>query len=139
MEYHFKIHKEKKQYWAECVEIPYCHTIGKDLEELNKNMTEVINLVLDEPENSKVILPLPKKVRAKNIIAVKPDIQIAFAMILRQFRLTQGLSQRQMAQKLGRVLSQYQKLEKSKTANPNLKTIKNLKSKFPELNLADIF
>ena len=104
MEYHFKVHKEKNGYRAECLEIPYCHTEAKTLKELESNMVEVLNLVLDEPENSKKILPYPRKrVIAKNITKVRPDIQVAFAMILRQFRLSKGLTQRQMAKKMGGV------------------------------------
>ena len=33
MEYHFKIHKEKNGYWAECIELSGCNTQGDTLEE----------------------------------------------------------------------------------------------------------
>ena len=56
MKYHFKIHKEKNLYWAECIELKGCVTQGKTLVELKKNMAEALNLYIEEPENSKMFL-----------------------------------------------------------------------------------
>jgi len=51
MVYHFKIHKEQKGYWAECIEIDGCSTQGDSLDELLINAAEALNLLLDGPEN----------------------------------------------------------------------------------------
>ena len=66
MKYHFKIHKEGKGFWAECLEIPECVTQGDSKEELFDNMEDAINTYLEEPEDSKFLAPLPKRFIKKN-------------------------------------------------------------------------
>jgi antitoxin HicB len=137
MRYHFKVHREKKGYWAECVELKGCATQAGSKTELIKNASEALNLYLDEPESSKVIFPEPKSsVRGKDILEVSVEPKIAFALALRQERVKNHLTQSQVAKKLGLKNSySYQRLENSKTANPSLMTIASIKSIFPDLNL----
>ena len=61
MFYHFKIHKEKKGLWAECIELKGAVTQGKTKQELEKMMKEALNLYLDEPSDSRLPVPLPKR------------------------------------------------------------------------------
>jgi antitoxin HicB len=42
MKYHFKIHKEGKGFWAECIELSGCFTEADSKEELRKNMHEIL-------------------------------------------------------------------------------------------------
>jgi antitoxin HicB len=135
MNYHFKIHKEKKGFWAECLEIPGCLTQVDTLKELEFNMQEALSLVLDEPEDSKVIYPLPNdkfnKISSVKEVAVEPNI--AFAFLLRRSRLMKGLTQVQMKEKLHfKNLFSYQKLEMAKYANPTLKSLKRIKDALPD-------
>ncbi len=134
MTYHFKIHKSKKGFWAECIEISGCHTQGETLEELELSMKEALNLLLDEPVHSKVIFPLPKKnVSGKNIVPIEVEPNVAFAFLLRRERLLNGLTQVQMKEKLQfKNLFSYQKLEMSKYANPTLKSLKKIKDIIPD-------
>jgi antitoxin HicB len=140
MRYHFKVHQEKKGYWAECVELKGCITQANSKKELFAHAQEALNLYLDEPENSKVIFPEPNgSAKGKELIEVPVDPKIAFAMILRQERVKHHLTQNQVAKKLGyKNPYSYQRLENSKTANPSLLTIVSLKSIFPDLNLETI-
>lgn len=141
MKYNFKIHKEKNGYWAECIEMPGCVTEGDDLNELKKNMKEVLNLYLEEPDNSKVIFSLPKKkVNKKDVISVSVKPNISFSMLLRMYRLENKITQRQAANKLGmKNIYSYQKLEKAKTSNPTLKTLSKIKEVFSDFNYNLIF
>lgn len=135
MIYHFKIHKEKNGYWAECLEIPGCSTQGDSLGELAVNAQEALNLLLDEPENSKVIFPLPAKniKDSKNTINVKVEPSIAFAFLMRRTRLMKGLTQHEMKSLLKfKTLFSYQKLERAKYANPTLKSMEHIKDCLPE-------
>jgi antitoxin HicB len=140
MRYHFKVHQEKKGYWAKCVELEGCLTQANTKKKLTENAQEALNLYLDEPENSKVIFPEPlSSVKGPEIIEVPVDPKIAFAMALRQERIKNHLTQNQVAKKLGfKSPYSYQRLENSRTANPSLLTIALLKSIFPELNLEAI-
>jgi antitoxin HicB len=141
MFYNFKIHKEKKGYWAECLELKGCITQANSYEELLKNMEESLNLYLDEPDNSNIIFPLPKKnIPGKSIVKIPVNHKIAFALKMKKLRAKKGLSQRQVADLLGmKNIYSYQRLESTKKANPNLSTIARIKSIFPDFNVDDIF
>ena len=136
MRYHFKVHREAKGYWAECVELNGCITQADTKKELYQNAEEALNLYLDEPESSKEIFPEPRKgIRGKEVIEVHVNPKIAFAMALRQERIKNNMTQNQVAKKLGlKNPYSYQRLESSKTANPSLMTIAAIKSIFPDLN-----
>lgn len=136
MKYHFKIHKEGKGYWAECLELKGCVTQGDDLEDLKRNMKEVLDLYLDEPADSRAFFPLPKKrTPGRNVIEVAVHPQIALAVLLRRERLKKKWTQTAVADLLGMPLYSYQRLENSKTANPEWKTLTKLLRLFPELDI----
>ena len=138
MFYHFKIHKEKKGFWAECIELKGAVTQGKTIEELEKMMKEALNLYLDEPSDSRLPVPLPKKnVKGNNIVKVPVDPSIAFAIMLRHLRMKNKLTQRQIASRLGmKDIFSYQRLEKS--SNPRLSTLAKIKREFPDFNVDEI-
>jgi predicted RNase H-like HicB family nuclease len=138
MNYHFKIHKEKKGYWAECIEIPGCVTQGDNLDELKSHMKEALNLILDEPADSKILFNLPnlKIKEEKSMVKVEVDPHIAFAFLMRHYRLEHEMTQSQMKEKLQfKNLFSYQKLEISKYANPTLKSLMKIKKAFPDFPL----
>jgi antitoxin HicB len=140
VKYHFKYTKEGSKYWAKCVELDGCFTQGKTLAELKENMHEALNLHLDEPANSKAVFSPPKtSVKGRNIVAVAVDPRIAFALNLRCLRAARGLTQKETAKRLGfRNLFSYQRLESSKTANPELMTLAKIKELFPEFDLDEV-
>ena len=141
MKYHFKTHRDKKGYWAECIELAGCRTQGNDKKELVVNMKEALDLYLSEPETSSVVFPEPRKnMKAKNVVEVQVSPSIAFALQLRQIRLKRKLTQKAMMSFLGILhLSNYQRLENPKKANPELKTLFELQNQLPELSVVKIF
>lgn len=136
MKYHFRVHKEGKGYWAECIELGGCITEADSMEELQKNMQEALNLYVEEPEDSKELATLPdESISAKNIVAVALDPQIAFAFMVRYYRIKHGLTQQQAAKKMGfETIFSYQRLEKRR-CNPSLKIITKIKRAFPEFSI----
>lgn len=141
MFYNFRVHKETKGYWAECVELKGCVTQADSYNVLLKNMEEALNLFLDEPETSVMVFPLPKKnIAGKFIVKVPVNHKIAFAVKMKIYRAGKGLSQRQAADLLGmKNIYSYQRLESTKKANPNLSTIARIKSIFPDFDIEDVF
>jgi predicted RNase H-like HicB family nuclease len=142
MIYHFKLHKEKKGYWAECLEIPQCVTQGESLQSLRDCCHEAINLYLDEPEDSKEIFPLPfNNLKArKDILEVEVESSIAFAFLMRRTRLVKGLTQHEMKDLLQfKNLFAYQKLEMAKYANPTLKSLRKIKDCIPDFSFNFLF
>lgn len=143
MHYHFKIHKDKDGYWGHCLELQGCQSQGDNQAELEKNLEEALNLYLDEPQGSNVLFPFPDKLLAQgqdDIMEVAVDPGIAFANYLRMIRLRHKMTQKEVALKLGyKSIWAYQKLESTKKANPELKTIAKIKKMFPEFDLNLLF
>jgi len=136
MHYHFKIHKESDGYWGECCELDGCMSQGGTRAELMRNLREALNLYLDEPKDSQVLFKLPRKrVQGRNIVTVAVDSKIALAVMVRHERLKKKWTQKTTAEKLGIPLYSYQKLESSRTANPQWKTLVKLRRLFPSLDL----
>ncbi len=136
MKYHFKVHKEKKGFWAECIEIPTCLTQGDTWEELYENMQDALHTYLEEPEDSQYLAPLPKKSikTSRRIVEVPVEPSVALAFSLRRERIKNGLTQQQAAEMLGmKGLYSYQRLEKK--CNPKLEMIFRIVSLFPSLSL----
>ena len=136
MKYHFRIKKENKGYSAKCIELEGCVTQADSKKKLEENMKEALHLYLEEPIDSKQEFALPeKRASSRNIIAVEVEPGIAFAVLMRNLRLSRGLTQKQAAARLGlKNLYSYQRLESAK-ANPQLKTLQKVKQTFPELEL----
>lgn len=137
MKYHFKVHKEKKGFWAQCIELEGCITQADSMDELQKNMQEALNLYIEEPADSKELIPLPDESIhvTRNIVEVAVDSQIAFAFMVRYYRITHGLTQSQVAKKMGfDTIYSYQRLE-NKRCNPSLRIISKIKQVFPEFSV----
>ena len=137
MQYHFRIHKGKKGYWAESLEKGLgVTTQGDTLAELEKNLREALNLALNEPDDSKWMPPMPdESLHGKNVLSISVEPRVALATLIRISRLKQGLTQRNAADKMGiKHIRQYQLLE-SGNANPELGTLVKLKKTYPELSL----
>lgn len=137
MKYHFKIHKEGKGFWAECIELSGCFTQGDSMKELRQNMQEALNLYIEEPEDSRKLFPLPDDSIApsRSIVEVQVDPSIAFAFMVRYNRIQQGLTQQEAADKLGfENIYSYQRLE-NKKCNPTLKILFQIKKGFPEFSV----
>lgn len=141
MKYHFKVHTEANGFWAECIELPGCHSQGDTKVELMQNLEEALNLYLSEPADSKHIFPRPlNRSSAKSIVAVAVSPSVAFANRLREFRLRCKLTQHQMKDRLGiKHLSNYQRLEDPQRANPELQTMCHIKRQFPKFRFEDLF
>lgn len=142
MVYHFKIHKEADGYWAECLELQGCNAQGDDISELEENMKESLNLFLSEPESSKHIFPLPRVdiKKSKTIVKVQVDSSVAFAMLMRQIRINHAFTLKKMASILDyKNINSYVKLEKPKTANPELRTIAKVVKCFNDFPLTLLF
>lgn len=138
MKYHFKVHKEGKYYWAQCIELEGCITQGKNLRELHVNMEEALNLYIQEPEDSSELAPLPKKSirKSKSVVEVVVDPEIAFSFMVRYHRIKKHkITQNQAAKKMGfETLYSYQRLE-AKKCNPSLKILSRVKKAFPDFSI----
>lgn len=140
MNYHFKINEDSEGFWAECCELKGCLTQAKTLEILKESCSEALNLYLEEPNDSKMVFPLPDGSLDSNkkLIKVSVEPELALAVLLRFYRSNSKLTQKQVSELLGmKNLYSYQRLEKK--SNPTLNIIKKIHSVFPEIKLEYIF
>ena len=140
MHYHFKIHKEKTGFWADCVELEGCRSEGDNLEELKSNLQDALDLYLSEPSDSNLFFPPPKeKINKKDVIQVAVSPNVAFAYNLRKQRILNKMTQKEVTEKLGlKNLYSYQRLESAQTSNPALSTLYKIKQVFPKLKVDDL-
>jgi antitoxin HicB len=137
MFYHFKIHKEKKGFWAKCIELPGCVTQGETMKELHEMMQDALNTYIEEPGDSESLAAMPDQSikTSKNIVKIAVDPTIAFAFLMRYLRIKHGLTQQEAATKMGfETIYSYQRLE-AKKCNPSLKMIARIKKVFPEFSV----
>lgn len=137
MKYHFKVHKEGKGFWAQCIELNGCITQADSMGELLENMEGALNLYVEEPEDSKDLAALPDDSikKAKTIVEVPVNPEIAFAFMVRYYRIKHGLTQQQAAKRMGfDTIYSYQRLE-AKRCNPTLKILLKIKKLFPDFSV----
>ncbi|MDX9957211.1 MAG: type II toxin-antitoxin system HicB family antitoxin [Spirochaetia bacterium] len=139
MRYHFKVHEERDGLWAECTELPGCRTQAETRDELPAACEESLNLYLEEPQDSKVVFPLPDEVldADPSFLGIEVEPELALAVLLRFYRHSSRLTQKQIAEMLGmKNIYSYQRLEKR--SNPTLSLIKKIHQIFPAINLGRI-
>lgn len=137
MKYHFKVHKDGKGFWAQCLELEGCITQASSMKKLYENMHEALNLYVQEPEDSKDLAALsdPTIRKSKNVVEISLDPEVAFSFMMRYYRIKHGLTQKEAAKKMGfETLYSYQRLE-ARRCNPSLKILSKVKQLFPELSL----
>lgn len=141
MEYHFKLHREEEGgLWAECIELKGCLSDGESIDELKNRLADALNLYLNEPEGSNMIFPLPDKSLDDNgeliRIPVKPNI--AFALLVRQYRISHRMTLDQAQKKVGlKNRNSYVRLESA--GNPTMDTIALVIQAFPEIDINECF
>ena len=138
--YHFKIHKEENGFWAESYELSGCVSQADTLPELKRACEEALNLYLEEPTDLKMVFPLPDSTldTNKTFLSVPVDPEIALAVLLRHYRSSSKLTQKQVSEMLGmKNVYSYQRLEKK--SNPTLHVMKKIHTVFPDMKLEHIF
>jgi DNA-binding XRE family transcriptional regulator/predicted RNase H-like HicB family nuclease len=128
--YYAKITKQSdKKYLVEFPELDGCLTEGTSLINAIKNAEEALNGYLASHCDRNLNIPLNKKYNGRNYHPIKIDIKIGFAILLREIRMKKGLTQKDVAEKLGISQQAYAKLETPKS-NPSLDTLKKISEAF---------
>jgi len=126
IQYFAKIEKQSDgNYLVEFPELEGCLTEGKTLGKALENAKEALDGYLASHCDRNRNLPKPKAHKGKHFFAVSVDIRVAFALHLRRLRMKKGLTQSEVARRLGISQQAYAKLE-TPNCNPSLDTIKRL-------------
>ena len=121
--YQAKLHKEGSGYWVEFPDLPGCFTQGDSREEALEHAREALSLWLEDARDPRWEIPEPKFRRGRQYAWVAPYEDTSIPLMIRQARQRKGLSQRELAKKLGMSVQQLQKLECPGKSNPTVRTL----------------
>jgi len=123
IQYQAKIYKDGDSYSVEFPDLPGCFSMGRDLEEAKEMAKEALSLYLEEAKNPKWEIPKPKTRRGEQYHWIQPSFDVAIAILIRHARLKHGLTQAELAKRVGITTQQLQKLETPGKSNPTVKTL----------------
>ena len=126
----FEYDDEDKVFNVRFPDLPGCFTYGETIEEARKMAREALTGFLQSIDARKLNIPIPSKLAGDEVVYIEPETPVAFAMWLRKQRESLGLSQSDVAKKLGIKYQTYQRIESPSKTNPTLKTILRLEKVF---------
>jgi len=105
-------------------------TYGNSLDEAKAMAAEAVSGLLESylEHGDKFIIPKASGMRGWYNIDIDPGL--AFALWLRNARISRNMTLTEVAEKMGVKYQVYQKLENPRTANPTLRTLKKLETIF---------
>ena len=107
-----------------------CLTYGPDLDTAKENAREALSAYLESLDSRSDDIPAASKPKGENVFYISPDISVAFAIRIKQVRARKGLTQKEVADKLGIGWASYQRIENPRRTNPTLSTIRRLEEVF---------
>ncbi len=119
----FEYDEEEKVYNVRFPDLPGCLTYGETIDEATSMAKEALTGYLQSVDARKMRLPDPSKLKGDEVIYIEPETPVAFAIWLRKQREALGLSQSDVAKKLGIKYQTYQRIESPSKTNPTLRTI----------------
>ena len=126
----FMYDEEEKVYNVRFPDLPGCLTCGGTIGEAMAMAKEALTGFSQSVDARKLKLPNPSKLKDDEVVYIEPETPVAFAMWLRQQREALGLSQSDVAKKLGIKYQTYQRIESPSKTNTTLKTILRVEKVF---------
>ena len=126
----FEYDEEENVYNVRFPDLPGCFTYGETIDEAMAMAKEALTGYLQSVDARKMRLPDPSKLKGDEVIYIEPETPVAFAIWLRKQREALGLSQSDVAKKLGIKYQTYQRIESPSKTNPTLKTIMRVEKVF---------
>jgi DNA-binding XRE family transcriptional regulator/predicted RNase H-like HicB family nuclease len=105
---------------------PLVHTFGRDLAEATAHAKEALNLALEADFERGYRLPPPSRPRlakGERLLSVPLEPNIRTAYLLREWREEAGLTQTQLALRLGISYQAYQRMERPGRSNLTVATL----------------
>jgi antitoxin HicB len=121
--YQALVEKDGSTYSVSFPDLPGCLSSGDSREAAVENAREALSLYLEEARDPKWEVPKPKARKSRRYVWVSPFVDVAIPLMIRQARLSRGLTQAQLAKRLDVTLQQVQKLETPGRSNPMVKTL----------------
>jgi antitoxin HicB len=121
--YQALIEKDRATYSVSFPDLPGCFSSGASRDSAAENAREALSLYLEEARDPKWEVPRPKTRKSRRYVWVSPFVDVAIPLMIREARLSRGLTQAQLAKRLDVTLQQVQKLETPGRSNPTVKTL----------------
>ena len=128
MNYTAIIKKSNGSYLVEFPDIPNINTYGETIKNALNNAKEALNGCLESDFERGFKLPKSSKRNHQNRYSIEVEPHISLAYQLRKIR--NGMTQSQIARKLGISYQAYQKLENPRKCNPTIKTLEKISEVF---------
>ena len=122
--------EENNSYSVEFPDLPGCFTSGETLENAKAHAEEALTVYLESLDSRSISIPEPSMISGTDFYDVAPTLNVSFAITLKQEREKQGLTQKEVAKKMGVAWSAYQRIENPRKTNPTLSTIDKLQKVF---------
>lgn len=126
----FELDEDGISYNVSFPDLEGCVTYGSNMDDAKKNAQEALSVYLESLDSRSKEIPDASKLKGDNIEYVTPDIHIAFAIKIKKIRAQKGLTQKDVADKLGIGWASYQRIENPRRTNPTLSTIHRLEQVF---------
>ena len=130
MIYYARVHDDPDGYWSELPDFDTVGSEGDSLEELRENSTEALTGLLEHLFFDNQEIPIPRKRRGPGWMALRVEDSVAIPIVLRQLRVSNKMTLKQTAEKLGIAYQSYQALETPGKANPTIKTLRKVAEVF---------
>ena len=121
--YQAKIYKDGKRYSVEFPDLPGCFSDGDTRDEAKVHAREALGLYLEEARDPEWCVPIPRARKSRRYTWITAPEGVAVPLMIRQARQEQGLSQTQLAKRIGMSVQQLQKLETPGRSNPTVRTL----------------
>lgn len=122
--------EENNTYSVEFPDLPGCFSWGETLEEAKAQAEEALTGYLESLDSRRLTIPEASSRAGNEIYPIAPNLNVSFAITLKQEREKQGLTQKEVAKKMGVAWSAYQRIENPRKTNPTLSTIEKLQKVF---------
>lgn len=125
------IWKEENGSWSvEFPDLPGCFSSGQSLSDARENAEQALSVYLESLDSRSIKIPEPSTASGVDTYLVAVSIPVSFAITLKQEREKLGLTQKDVAEKMGVAWSAYQRIENPRKTNPTLSTIAKLEKVF---------
>lgn len=122
----FELDEDGASYNVRFPDLEGCMTYGSNMDDARKNAQEALSVYLESLDSRSKEIPVASKLKGENVLYITPDIRIAFAIQIKKIRAQKGLTQKDVAEKMGIGWASYQRIENPRRTNPTLSTIRRL-------------
>ena len=127
LKYPAKFHSaEEGGYWVEFPDLKGCFTQGDTLEEARENDIEALTLWLEVHFERNYHVPEPSTLTGKNVHFITPAPHVLMPILIRKARTAQGLSQKEVSERLGIKYQVYQRFESPRRFNATIKKLEQI-------------